>query len=123
MHGKFLLMYVTFGAKPSQHYGTHDGAVNFIGTISMMSFAGRSWFDRFAVLWKHLVEFKSREEILRIANDPISMKKWVYECDNYTRIQKFTKSFCNRSYIFIAEVAPLCMEGMNKIDFKVVVSM
>ena len=69
------------------------------------------------------MDFKTVNQAFRIANDPISMKKWVHERDNYTRIQKFTKSFCNRSYIFVAEVKELCLKGVNNLGFYVVVSM
>ena len=68
------------------------------------------------------MEFKTKTEAFRISNDPISMKTWVFERDNYTRIQKFTKSFCNRGYIFVAEVKELCLSGINKLAFSVVVS-
>ena len=72
-------------------------------------------------MWKELVDFKTKEQIFRICNDPISMKTWVYERDNYTRIQKFTKSFCNRAYIFVAEVDYFRIEGQNDLKFPIVV--
>ena len=73
-------------------------------------------------MWKEMVDFKTKTEVFRITNDPISMKTWVYERDNYTRIQKFTKSFCNKTYIFLAEVETLSLTRGNKFEVKCVVS-
>ena len=67
------------------------------------------------------VEFKSSGELFRIANDPITMKTWIFERDNYTRIQKFTKSFCNRTYIFVAEVQMIALTRGNKLEVQLVV--
>ena len=47
---------------------------------------GRSWFDRFAKEWKFLVNFKTKGAIFQIQQDPITIKDWTYETDNYTRI-------------------------------------
>ena len=46
--------------------------------------------------WSDLVKFQTKAEIFRVQNDPISMKEWIHERDNYTRIQIFTKYFSSR---------------------------
>ena len=89
--------------------------------LSTIILTGRGWFERFATIWSELVDFKTKGEIFRICNDPITMRTWVFERDKYTRIQKFTKSFCNRSYIFVAEVQKLSLVGNNKLECFVVV--
>ena len=68
-----------------------------------------------------MVFFHTKEQIFKIYNDPITMRTWVFERDNYTRIQKFTKSFCNRSYIYVAEVEKVCLKGANTLEFPLVV--
>ena len=68
-----------------------------------------------------MVNFKSKGEVFRIRNYPITMRKWVFERDNYTRIQKFTKSFCNRTYIFVAEVESLELTRGNNFQVNCVV--
>ena len=57
--------------------------------------------------WSDLVEFHTKGVIFRIENDPITMKLWVFERDHYTRIQKHTKVFPSRKYIFLLETKVL----------------
>ena len=82
---------------------------------------GRSWCDRFASDWNELVEFHSRQTIFRIKNDPISMKVWVHERDTYTKIQKETRLFPNKMYIFVLEITDLQVVLGNKIAVKTLV--
>ena len=49
--------------------------------------------DRFAQEWKDLVNFHMKGVAFRIKNDPITMKLWVNERDNYTKIEKTDKDF------------------------------
>ena len=50
------------------------------------------------------------------------MKDWVFERDNYTRIQLLTKYFSSRQYIFVMEVETLRIEASNTVEFPVIVS-
>ena len=79
--------------------------------------------DRFAKDWGELVQFYKKTEIFQIENDPISMKDWVFERDNYTRIWVMTKYFPSRKYIFVVETETLKIETSNKMEFTVVVSL
>ena len=83
---------------------------------------GRSFLDRIALDWKDLVKYHTKGEVFRIQNDPISLRDWVYECNNYTRIQVLTKYFPSRRYIFVMEAEKLAIEAANKQEFWVVVS-
>ena len=78
--------------------------------------------DRFATQWSDFVKFYTKSEIFQIENDPISMKDWVFECDNYTCIQVLTKYFSSRKYIFVLETEELTIEAANKQQFTVVMS-
>ena len=60
------------------------------------------------------MRYHTKEEIIRIQNDPITMKDWVYERDNYTRIQILTKYLSSRRYIFVIEAEKLKIELSNK---------
>ena len=82
---------------------------------------GRNWFERFIAEWPDLVEFKTKGTIFRIQNDPISIKTWVHERDNYTRIQKRTKQFDCRTYIFVVETKKLDICRGNTVEFEVMV--
>ena len=68
------------------------------------------------------MEFKSKGEIFRIQNDPISMKAWIKERDGYTRIQNHSKYFLDKKYIFIVEVQNLDISLANEQNNPVVVS-
>ena len=61
-------------------------------------------------------------EIFQIQNDPISLKEWVFERDNYTCIQLLTKYFSSRKYIFVMECETLTIQASNKVEYPVVVS-
>ena len=61
--------------------------------------------------------------MFQIENDPISMKDWVFEWDNYTRIQVLTKYFSSRKYIFVGESDLFTIEASNKQQFTVMVSL
>ena len=63
-----------------------------------------------------------KTEIFRIENDPITMKDWIFEHDNYTRIQVFTKYFSSRRYIFVVETQKFKIEAENKQEFQVLVT-
>ena len=92
----------------------------FNGTF--VGIAGCSWQGRFAKDWSDLVKFETKAEIFRVQNDPISMKEWIHERDNYTRIQIFTKYFSSRKYIWLIEAQNLKICALNKQEFPVVVS-
>ena len=66
----------------------------------MVVILGRSWLDRLQRSWPDLVKFHTKGEIFRIQNDPISMKEWIVERDQYTRIQMLTMFFSSKKYIF-----------------------
>ena len=57
--------------------------------------------------WSDLVDFKTKGQVMRIQNDPITMKMWVHERDNYTKIQKFDTLFPSKEYIFVLEAKEL----------------
>ena len=67
------------------------------------------------------MHFHSKTEIFQIQNDPITLRDWVHECDNYTRIQLLTKYFSSRKYIFVIEAERLKVEAANKQEFTVAV--
>ena len=83
---------------------------------------GQTWFDRFSNEWKDLVHFRMKGLNFHITNDPISMKAWVNERDNYTRIQKENKSFPSKKYILVLEGKQFEVSVQNKICLNVVVS-
>ena len=78
--------------------------------------------DRFELQWKDFVKFFTKSEIFQIENDPITMRDWVFERDNYTRIQVLTKYFSSRKYIFVVETQMYRIEAGNKQEFQVLVS-
>ena len=77
--------------------------------------------DRFSSEWTDLVKFHTKEELFRVENDPITLKDWVYERDNYTRLQLLTRYFSSRRYIFIVEADVLKIQSSNTIEYTVVV--
>ena len=77
--------------------------------------------DRFSSEWTDLVKFYTKEELFGVANDPITLKDWVYECDNYTRLQLLTRYFSSRRYIFVVEADVLKIQSSNTIEYTVVV--
>ena len=77
--------------------------------------------DRFASEWSEFIKFYMKTEIFQIENDPITMKEWVFEHDNYTCIQVLTKYFSSRKYIFIVKTQVLTIEASNTVKFPVVV--
>ena len=68
-----------------------------------------------------MVRFYTKSEIYQIQNDPITMREWVHERDQYTRIQLLTKYFTSRKYIFVIEAQKLKIEASNTQEFFVVV--
>ena len=61
------------------------------------------------------MEFKTKGVIFKIKNDPITMKSWVKERDEYTRIQLFSKLLPSRQYIFVVEAKPIELDvGVKK---------
>ena len=84
--------------------------------------SGRSWFERFEAEWNDLVDFQMKGVIFRVKNDPITMRMWTNERDNYTRIQKEDKKFPSKEYIFVVETKQLEAIVGNEIKLQVLVS-
>ena len=72
--------------------------------------------------WSDLVDFKTKGVIFQIKNDPITMKLWVIERDEYTRIQNKSKSFESRMYIFVMETTTLEIKLNNTVKLHVLVT-
>ena len=90
----------------------------------LLSFkTGRSWFERFEQVWSEVCTLSSRSEVLHIENDPISLKTWLHERDNYTRISRMPKRFATRRYIFIIEVLVLEISRKNDVQHVLLVRM
>ena len=83
---------------------------------------GRSWFDRFLTLWSDFAELLNRGQIAKIENDPISIRTWIHERDNYTRLYRQPKRYATKKYIFVAEMIVLEISRKNLMQYCVVVS-
>ena len=59
--------------------------------------------------------------IFQIQNDPLTICDWVHERDHYTRIQKNSKIFASRKYIFVVECKPLTISVANEIMMQILV--
>ena len=68
-----------------------------------------------------MVQFQTKGVNFKIKNDPISMKLWVNERENYTKIQKEKKSVSSKEYILVLEVNTLHVNVQNNISLNVLV--
>ena len=115
--------------KDLQSTAMSDSLPNYVSPIAICTFSldtnllvGRSFMDRFELQWKDVVKFFTKSEIFQIENDPITMRDWVFERDNNTRIQVLKKYFSSRKYIFVVETQMYRIEAGNKQEFQVLVS-
>ena len=83
---------------------------------------GRSYFDRFAKEWTFLVNFKTKGAIFQIQQDPITIKDWTYERDNYTRIQRMTKYCASKKSIIVLKANEVELVGSNVVQIPVLVT-
>ena len=84
--------------------------------------SGRSWFDRFIALWEEYVTLSTHNEILKIENDPITLKEWIYERDYFTRYVRMPKRYATKNYIFIIEPIVMEIARSNTLQYLIIVS-
>ena len=87
----------------------------------LFMFLGRSWFERFRVLWEDFAELLSKAQIMKIENDPVSIKSWIYERENYTRLYRQPKRYATKKYIFVMELIVFEIQRKNLLQYCVMV--